>query len=225
MSRKPSVQRNTLTYAQMEGLGIFSDIWKWVKKHGVISKALGAASTILPFTPLGPLALPAAIGAAGSKLAGYGKYRYPAQSVSMTPMRLRGTGHAPSISKSQIHAIASGFGQWLPNGGVSLQNARAMYPKIRNLTISQVKALAHGLGRMMKSGGVSLSGGRVSGLYMKGMGYHSGGYSGSGYSGTPGNGQRIGRKVGSGVRLAGAGRQVYKKKRIYRKVIRPVYRF
>jgi len=218
----------------MEGQGIFGDIWKWVKKHGVISKALGAASTVLPFTPLSALALPAAVGAAGSKLAGYGyrggrKYpMYPPQMASMLPYRMKGKGKAPrSISKSQIHAMASGLGHWLPSGGVSLQSAKAMYPKIRNLTIGQVRALAHGLGRMQKGGGVSLAGGRASGLYMKGMGYSGGAY-GRGYAGTPGNGRKVGRGVklaGQGTVLAGQGRQPYKKKRVYRRVLKPVYRF
>lgn len=233
MPEKHRVQRNTLTYAQMEGRGIFGDIWKWVKKHKVISGVLGAASSILPFTPLGSLALPAAIGAAGSKLAGYGKkYSYPPQMASMQLMRMKGKGHAPkSISKAQIHSIASGFGHWLPSGGVSLKNAKAMYPKIRDLSLGQVKALAHGLGRMMKGGGVSLAGGKASGYYMKGMGY-----SGRGYAGTP-DGRKVPRprmsnrarlmsaQSGRGVRLAGAGHQPYKKKRVYRRVLRPVYRF
>lgn len=197
------VQRKTLTYAQMEGQGIWSDFKKWIKKHKILSRVGSAASSILPYTPLSFASLPVKLAAGAAKQAGYGYSggRYPKQMAAMIPYRMSGMGKTPkAITRAQIHAIASGLGKWMKNGGISLAAAKYIYPTIKNLIPSQVKALAMGFGRMLKGGGVSLAGGKASGLYKKGMGY------------------------GSGIKLAGQGVPRYKKKRVYRKRVRPIYR-
>lgn len=255
MEGQGRVQRNTLTYAQMEGQGIFGDIWKWVKKHKVISRGLKIAGAVGKFLPIpGASIAGTALGLAGtaSGLAGYGMPggKYCPQMASIQPYRMRGTGKAPkAITKAQVHAIASGLAHWLPSGGISLEAAKYMYPKIKNVLPSQVKGLAEGLGRMMKGGGLSLAGGKASGLYIKGMGYSGrGGYHGGAYGGAHKPPMRarvmpvnlaisramgyakkpVRRKkpvYGSGLKLAGqGGRKQVKKKRVYRTRPKPVYR-
>ncbi len=234
-----------MNYAQMEGKGIFGDIWKWVKKNKVISRGLKVAGMAGRFLPIPGAAIAGtAAGLAGTAagLAGYGMRgsKYCPQSVSIQPARQRGRGikSAKAMTKSQVHAIASGLAHWLPSGGISLAAAKYIYPKIKNILPSQVRGLADGLGRMMKGGGISLSGGAASGLYQKGMGYGSG-INGGAYHKRPmcpkpalyGRGKY---KVpmcpkpayhGSGLKLAGqGGRKQVKKKRVYRVKPRPVFR-
>lgn len=251
MPQHGRVQRNTLTYAQMEGQGIFGDIWKWVKKHKVISRALGVAGLIGKFLPIpGAAVAGTALGAAGT-VAGLAGYGYQ----SMRPMRQRGRGKIKALTKAQVHAIASGLAHWIPSGGISLAAAKYIYPQIKNILPSQVRGLAEGLGRMMKGGGISLAGGAASGLYQKGMGYS--GRGGAMYGSAYGGAHRvpkamvmpakaINRAMGlvakprkkpvrrkpaygvmraSGLKLAGqGGRKQVKKKRVYRARPRPVFR-
>lgn len=211
------VQRNTLTYAQMEGSGIWDSIKKFVKKHHIISKALGAAGVIAKFVPLpGASVAGSALGFAGTAagLAGYG---------------MSGKG----ISSTQMKAIKMGLARFQPSGGISLMAAKYMYPKIKNISPNQVRSLASGFARMVKSGGLSLKGGKHSGMYHKGCmkamkpmyrkPMAGSGYSGRGY----GAGVNLaGGYSGSGVRLAGQGRRVTQKKKNKRRIpVRSVYRY
>lgn len=191
-SNSHRVQRNTLTYAQMEGKGIWGDIKKFVKKYKVASRVLGAAGVISKFIPIpGASAASLPLGIAGTAvgMAGYGS--------------MSGKG----ITKSQLDAIRSGLARWLPGGGISLAAAKYLYPQIKNILPSQIRSLVSGLGRLVKSGGISLRGGGCSGMYHKGcirkLHPPMKTLSGSGYS-------------GRGVRLAGEGRRQGQKKKMVR---------
>lgn len=226
------VQRNTITYAQMEGMGLWDDIKKFVKKYKVVSRVLGAAGLAAKFVPIPGAAaasMPLSIAGTAAGLAGYGMHG--------------GAMSGKGITKSQLDAIRSGLAMWSPSGGISMAAAKYMHPKIKNILPAQVRSLAAGLGRMVKSGGLSLRGGKHSGMYSKGCmrrlhpkppprmmrikPMYGRGYSGRGYSGRgvvlPGS------MPGKGTRLAGSGRrQGQKKKRTYRPAVmgpKTVYRY
>lgn len=207
------VQRNTLTYAQMEGMGIWGKIKSFFKKPSNILKAVGLASKFIPIPGARIASLP--IGLAGTALgfAGHGMHG--------------GAMSGKGITKSQINAIRMGLAHYLPSGGVSLAMAKRLYPKIKNILPSQIRSLAAGLGRMLRSGGVSLKGGAHSGLYNSGSlkamkcPMYARGYAGRGYSG---GGVRL---AGQGGFLAGSGRRYTQKKRRVRRRPMPmgVYRY
>lgn len=223
MPQHGRVQRNTLTYAQMEGQGIFGDIWKWVKKHKIISRTLGAAGLVGKFLPIpGASFAGTALGAVGTAagLAGYGysggRHAYCPQMQQLRPMKMRGRGKIKALTKAQVHAIASGLAHWIPSGGISLAAAKYIYPQIKNILPSQVRGLAEGLGRMLKGGGISLAGGAASGLYQKGMGYsgRGGAYHGGRY-GRPKAAVAMPAALAINRAMGLAAKPVYRKKPAY----------
>lgn len=207
------VQRNTLTYAQMEGKGIWDTIKKFIKKHKIISRVLGGLSLASKFVPIpgaSMASLPLGIAGTASGMAGYGMHG--------------GAMSGKGVTKAQLDAIRSGLGHWMPSGGISLASAKYLYPRVKNIMPSQVRSLASGLGRMVKSGGISLRGGKHSGMYHNGcirrlhppmMKLVGSGYSGRGV-----------KLAGQGVSLAGRGRrQGQKKKQVKRMPPMTIYRY
>ncbi len=238
------VQRNTLTYAQMEGKGLWGDFKKFVKKHKIISRTLGAAGLAAKFIPIpgaSAASLPLGVAGTAAGLAGYGQYG--------------GAMSGKGITKAQLDAIRSGLSHWMPSGGVSMAAAKYLYPRIKNILPSQVRSLAAGLGRLVKSGGISLRGGKHSGMYHKGCikrlhprmkpavmpRMYGQGYSGRGVK-LAGQGRKPVRRRrkpgmhpvgyrpaypgGPLVKMAGTGRRQGQKKKLIRmRPAMPVYRY
>lgn len=235
MQKRPRAQRNTLTYAQMyggmshagmmEGKGIFDKLVKKIKKgirkvgklikgKKVISRGLSLASLLAGKVPgargkAGALGL--SIASQIAKQKGFGRN-------GNLPSRVK------SMSRNQVEAILRGLASQLGSGGVSLAAAKALFPRIKNISAAQMAALRAFRGRHMRGGGVSLSGGRETRLPMSGMGFSGMGIKLAGQGLILSRGRRgLRRKApqrAQGIKLAGQGDLRLKLKLLKKKVVR-----
>ncbi len=216
------VQRPGLTYAQMEGAGIWKDFTKWVKgaakktdktlkKTKAISRVGGLVGPLIGAVRPGA----GAVITSAAKYVGQHGYGGTLAGGRMRPVKR----NVKNLSPAQVRCMQMGYGAQMGSGGVSLAMARKMgYPKVKNITAAQVKQLKMGLGKYLPSGAISLKGGAY----------------GAGLSDAVPHAKRYPMKRkpkqyhGEGVFLAGqrgSGRRKVLKKRLYRRPVSAVLRY
>ena len=206
--------KNSIQRGQMEGMGIFGDIgkWlykaakktnKWLKKTNIISKTGPVVGKLVGSVyPQAGKIISDAAKFAGQH--GYGTVNIPAG----------GGKPIKSITATQQKALQAGHGKLLKSGGISLASAKKMYPNIKNISAAQWKGIRQLRARKMKGGGYKF----VKGVAVAPQSTHARiNVTGrKNVRNVKGKGLKLagsGKTAGSGLKLAGG----YKKKRRMRR--------